>query len=541
MSAKIVLRPGVHIGEPAAEDDENFLRECFVDLPIVDQLRDIDSSKCVLLGRTGAGKTAILNHIEGASDNSIRIDPKDVSFDYIANSSIISFLINEGCDLSILFQLLWRHILFTKSIQCYFETQPLLEKAMQRVFDSNNPAKKYYEKYADRFWLEHDEVLREISDGFERSVAGEIKAALGSDFAKLEAGSSASLSLTGSQRKEIIARTKKAVSDLQIRELARAIEALNTLMENRQKRYYVLIDDLDLDWADNNFKYSLIRALIDATKSFRKVRNVKVLAALRSDLYERAMLADESDSLQPEKYEGITCEIKWSLSDLKKVVDNRIDYLFKSTYTKQGVKFSDIFPESLRKQDTFEYLVERTLFRPRDIIAFVNVILDRAAGAININSRNVSDSEAEYSKKRFEALCREWSILHPHLKIYLELLKGRTGKNNIADIAVREIIFDICLAVDDAQRDNQHRDSVVVQCDIYAKRENLTKLRDVATSLLAVLYKVGAIELKLAKGDIYRACYRNEPVILANQISIDAAFSVSPMLWRSLGITPNLG
>jgi hypothetical protein len=99
----------------------------------------------------------------------------------------------------------------------------------------------------------------------------------------------------------------------------------------------------------------------------------------------------------------------------------------------------------------------------------------------------------------------------------------------------------VCLNVDEAQKDEQHKDSVVIQCEIYSKRENPSKLRDVAANLLSVLYKSGAIELKLSKGDIYRACFRNEPVILPEQIGLDAAFTVGPMLWRSLGITPNLG
>lgn len=268
---------------------------------------------------------------------------------------------------------------------------------------------------------------------------------------------------------------------------------------------------------------------------------MKVLIALRSDLFERALIEDDTGTVQTEKYEGITCEIKWTSSLLRDVVDSRIRHLFESVYTKQSVSFYDIFPASVRKQNTFDYLIERTLYRPRDIIAFINTILDRAAGSSNITPKNITDSEAEYSKRRHDALCQEWKILHPHLKTYLSFLRGRTGKNDFSEIAAREVIVDVCLALFDEHKDGQHRDSVVVQCEIYSKRENPSKLRDVAAALLATLYKVGAIELKLSKGDIFRACYRNEPVILPEQIGLDAAYMVSPILWRSLGITPNLG
>lgn len=541
MTNKIILRPGVHIGEPAAEYDTEFLKECFVDLPIVEQIRDMNSSKCILLGRTGSGKTAILKHIEETSGQSIRIEPATISFDYIGNSNIIAFLISVGCDVRLLFQLLWKHILCTKAIKCYFESRSVFEKALDRISSADRTARTYFEKYGDRFWVEHDEALREISTGFEQKLASELRGSLGDDFAKVEAGLAAHLKVSAAQRKEIVARTKRAVSELQIRELAHAIEALNELMENRQKNYYIIIDDLDLDWADNEIKHGLIRALIESVRSFRKIRNVKVLVALRSDLYERAISLSDAEGIQPEKFEGITVVIKWNQRELRSLVEKRINHLFRYKYIKQGIKLYDVFPQTVRKQDTFEYLVERTLMRPRDIIAFVNIILDRAAGSANVSPRNITDAEAEYSKKRYQALCHEWMTLHPCLDIYLKFLRERTGKNEVKYIAVRELIVDICLEVDDALPEGAHRDIVVRQCDVYSKRENEYRMRDVAFALLSVLYKVGAIHLKLSKGDVYKASYRDEPFILPEQITLDAAFTVSPVLWRTLGITPNLG
>lgn len=52
----IIYRQGVHIGEISAEDDEVFLTECFVAQDFYSQLLDMDSSKSIILGRTGSGK-----------------------------------------------------------------------------------------------------------------------------------------------------------------------------------------------------------------------------------------------------------------------------------------------------------------------------------------------------------------------------------------------------------------------------------------------------------------------------------------------------
>lgn len=541
MANKIILRSGVHIGEPAAEDDMFFLKECFVALPIIDQLTDIDSSKCVLLGRTGSGKTAILQHIESTHGNVTRINPSEVSFKYISNSNLINFLVDLDFDLNVLFQLLWKHVIFTKTVKIYFESKTVFEKALDRLLDKKNPARSYFEAYGDSFWIEQDEIIREVSEGFESRLASELKVALGEDFAKVEAGLAASVAVSGALKKEILARAKKAVSDLQIQELGRAIDSLNDLMENKQKKYYILIDDIDLDWVENKIKYPMIRSLVESVKNFRKVRCTKVILALRSDVYERALLSMNSESFQPEKYEGIVLEIRWNQADLRKIIDRRIDYLFKKKYTKQGVRMYDLFPKSIRKNDTFDFIVERTLMRPRDLIAFVNLILDRAAGATVITPRHITDSEPEYSKKRYQALCYEWKSMHPNLGIYLSFLKGRTGKIEISDIAARDIVVDICLHVDEAQKEGAHKDGVVRQCEIYAKRENEARLLSVAATLLSILYKVGAISLKLNKGDPYKFCFHDESYILPEQISLETAFTVVPMLWRTLGITPNIG
>ena len=72
----IKLRPGANIGAPAAEDDHAYLRDCFVDLPLVDALKDIGSPHSILLGRTGSGKSAMIWHLSETLANTSRVDPK---------------------------------------------------------------------------------------------------------------------------------------------------------------------------------------------------------------------------------------------------------------------------------------------------------------------------------------------------------------------------------------------------------------------------------------------------------------------------------
>lgn len=65
------------IGSNAAESDDAFLVPCFVHYPPVAQCKDVHSSGMILLGRTGAGKTAIIQHIQNSVDKTSVIDPSE--------------------------------------------------------------------------------------------------------------------------------------------------------------------------------------------------------------------------------------------------------------------------------------------------------------------------------------------------------------------------------------------------------------------------------------------------------------------------------
>src|SRR5260370_35073153 len=55
------------------------------------------------------------------------------------------------------------------------------------------------------------------------------------------------------------------------------------------KQIHILIDKLDEHWVDVSIRFKLIRSLIESLKSFRRISNLKILVALRSDVLERGV------------------------------------------------------------------------------------------------------------------------------------------------------------------------------------------------------------------------------------------------------------
>ncbi|UPK38207.1 hypothetical protein IVB18_13640 [Bradyrhizobium sp. 186] len=96
-------------------------------------------------------------------------------------------------------------------------------------------------------------------------------------------------------------------------------------------------------------------------------------------------------------------------------------------------KIAERFRRDDRKQrslnvDPFEYMVERTLMRPRDIIAFVNECLRPAQGKYEVPATIIKQAEIEFSRIRREALEQEWQSAFPSIKKLLDFLGTRRSR-----------------------------------------------------------------------------------------------------------------
>lgn len=314
--AKIRLRAGASIGQPAAEDDVKFLKDSFVNHPAINALVDVSSHQSILLGRTGAGKSAILWHLEQTLPNVSKVDPKEVAFEYVGNSPIIRQLSAVGVDLHTLYEYLWTHVLTLHFIRECLGVQSAdgLMSVISSLRDlvwkdkKREIAVNYLEKYAGNFWNTVDEVSSEVSEVIAEKLAGEVGLSAQAFKAKVEGG----YDWKNEEKKLLKHRAQQAISGLQMRELK---EAINALAERTSKgnTYYVLIDNLDGAWAgDDLTQYALIRALIESLKTFRRIPNLKIVVAMREDLYEATTRATTDRHFQAEKLEGIIVRLRWN-------------------------------------------------------------------------------------------------------------------------------------------------------------------------------------------------------------------------------------
>nr|WP_249541339.1 hypothetical protein [Escherichia coli] len=201
--------------------------------------------------------------------------------------------------------------------------------------------------------------------------------------------------------------------------------------DDPQKNYYIIIDQLDDNWAENDTRYKFIRALIEEIKVFRKIKNIKIIAALRLDLLRSVFNITRGSGFQEEKYESYILDIKWTSQQLTELVQKRVREVYKRQYTREDVTIKDIFPKAKGGHlgiTPIEYIIERTLFRPRDVLQYVNECFNVALNRERISWDSIHKAEAVYSLKRLRSLKEEWGDIYPSFEETIEILRNLPDK-----------------------------------------------------------------------------------------------------------------
>lgn len=536
------FRKHASIGAAAAEEDKTFLSECFIDNGDLEPLIDCADRRRIILGRTGAGKSALLLRLAEVTD-ALVINPEALSFNYLSNSTVLQFFLEAGVKLDLFFKLLWRHVFTVELLRVRYDitsgqnARSFVDRITERLSGRDahkERALKYLLQWGDKFWEDTEYRIKEITHKVEKDLTASIKAAI--PVVDLAAGAAAKL--TEEERGEVVRRGKSVINNIQMRELTDVLTFLNEdVFPDESQQYYICIDRLDENWVDEALRYLLIRSLIETIRDFLQVRNVKIVAALRTDLIERVFRFTRDPGFQEEKYRSLYLNLRWTTSQLLQVLDARVNYLVRQTYTKKPVGYADIFPKKLdKKHDTASYLIDRTLMRPRDLIEFVNNIVERAAGKAMLTKEMVFEGEGSYSRHRLRSLQDEWITDYPSLIDCITLLKKQPRCFKLGSL-VREQVEEFCLTYSIENPSYSRRDLLSVQARAVA--DGINSWESFLCSLFHVFYIAGIVGLKNESFEGYQWSHVGSSSVVGDTIGLDTSIMVHPMFYRVLGIRPN--
>lgn len=531
-----------NVGFADAAEDSKFLQESFIDNGELAVLEDVTNPISIIVGRTGSGKTALIEKILENQERSVKIYPDQLALVYLSDNLLFKFFNEIGVKLDPFFNFLWKHIFITELIQLYkkgsdktsklnFITELITRGKQGRL---SKDITDYLETYGENFWLSTEKRVKEEVKKYEKQIAQGMDANLKANIFAAEATakvqSERNLNVSEEQKIELIDRGREVVSSLQIKTISGIFDLLSEEMNDSKKKYFILIDKLDEDWVNDELRYRIIRSLLEVVRDFNnRMQNSKICVAIREDLIGRVFRNTRDSGFQEEKFEALYAKLIWNESELLNLLDLRIKQISKDKFSK-SLSLIDTLPGKIGKQGATSYLIDRTMMRPRDLIWFFNHCIKAAPNKNQFTQDDITRAELQYSESRLSALDYEWSVDYPNLTSLILMLKKYPQIFKEAD---RILAFhDSCL--------NFVTKTVEKQDKIYKtifERLNEGNQEGLFRDLMSILYLVGAIGIKNDHfvGVIWS--FNGERKVFSD-FDLDTKYYVHPSLWKILGNRP---
>lgn len=319
-----------------------------------------------------------------------------------------------------------------------------------------------------------------------------------------------------------------------MRELSDIVDTVDHILDDPQRPYYIIVDRLDENWVDDSLRYLLIRALIETVRDFTPVANLKIVVAIRYDLLERVFHRTRDSGFQQEKYRSQFLDLSWTSQQLTEIVDKRLPQLVSFRYGKLAITHKEVLPrlKGSRNKTAIEYMIDRTLMRPRDIIVFFNLCIAQAIGKDRITMQNLKAAEGLYSRDRLDSLQYEWYTDYPNLARFAEAILSRMPHRFTVDDLDAGRLQDVAL---EAVIENLNRDDPVVSAS-YSLVDERISVPEFKLFIANVFYSVGLLGLKRLTSESFNYVGTGMRSISKTEITKRSHAEIHPCFWRALGI-----
>lgn len=555
-----ITREQSNLGGLVAERDAD-LSTLYVENGYLNSALDHADHRCFVIGRTGSGKSALLRMVDGRvpGENVLSLTASDFTFREIDLSEGISHLHQLGGNLGYLFKTIWKYLLVVALLKRRYrdlrERKGVIQRLMMAVFDPKRARAyefllKNEELYGERSFADRLSVMVERLDttvkatfntrGFRVTPAsfelGEATLTLdlngdiaGSSRIEGGGGTPNSRRQLGHEISTIVEREWDVVA------LQQVIELLESDFLAGQ-RYWVLVDDLDKAFSESRLSADFIKALFEVIMEMSHLSSVRFLVALRTNIFSGLQF------YQREKVHAHCMTLRWNESELRSILEQRVRWSFRHP-TLEAFSRGSIFPATVREGDrqvpTIEYLLSRTLERPRDLILFAQMCLEEGLGRDSVGGEAIARAEKRYSSSRIEAIEDEWAEQYPALSTILGGFRTVKRKFDVSELERRleEILFQSLAEAESGD---------TLGIGWYASRWSLTidglsGEKGPAFRLARVLWEVGALGVRGPNGGGWQYCYRGAmPPVFERSRLQDQAFAIHPMFHAALDITTEL-
>lgn len=406
-------------GAPAAERDIGIgLLDYFYETNAFNRIQA--RQKVIVLGNRGSGKSAIFKVFADKERKSgtivIELKPEDYSYEMF--STVLSKE-HEGSWAKIgAYTAAWKYLLLVLTMKELVRKKPTLKR---------DAAEKIHVYLRDNHKMEQKNPLDFLLSYLKRIE----KVKLG----KIDIGFKA--------------------NDLgtlyKIEELAPLIPSIKELCGIY--KVVILIDELDKGWDASEDAKAFVGGLFQACMSINEItERLTVYMSLRQEIYDDIpALFDDA-----QKYRDVMEIVEWDESTLLSMISKRIQFGLSDKFESAEKAWNSVFSEIIqyRGAKSFNYMVDRTLYRPREMILFCSECIehiqkygdkDQYGHNFPINYDVISNAEVSYSDKRIKDVAAEYKFQYPGLLSLFDVFRGKTYSLEY------EELWEICAEISQAK------------------------------------------------------------------------------------------
>lgn len=424
----------IDFGKVSAERDD-LLSRYFFDNGVLKAVCDSPTSFLVL-GRKGAGKTAIFRHLTenprsflGADDLLVPLSFEDY------NWNIHALLTNEKKAESMLYKQSWRFVVLVESLKAIAEwfsrtgTAPPSQiaaatKLLERLFDS--PVPTIYQIVGRK--------LLSLS-GFRLPKAG----------LDLEGGGLDSVSVDGGEISFEQVRTDQSLRQHLSENMENLIEHLDRALSDTREKWpttFVCFDRVDEAWDEVSYDVSrkVIAGLVAACDSINAQYKGKLrpIVFLREDIFDSLSLND-ANKLR----EDCGALLHWTRDSIASLILRRVNYFAEQHGQPLVTSLDALFDKTEMRQGArpSRYILLRTMMRPRDLISLLNRTVDTMKDKANdpfsddavvfdkLECDSIYDAEPGYSEWLKLEVLEEWKVQRPSIVSLFNAIQNHGSTN----------------------------------------------------------------------------------------------------------------
>jgi hypothetical protein len=427
-SSVVAVRPPqkllekLDLGDIAAENEVKQLREYFVQTGQYNEARRGHAR--LVIGRKGSGKTAIFYAVRDSipkTHGHLVLEMKPEGHQFTKLREAVLTRLSQG---------LQEHTLTA------FWTFILLCELCRNVID-RDPSWAQRDPERHQVFVE----LQQLSDKLMPNDTGDFSERLLRQVDRLAARFEALGELTPARITELLFTTEIP-----------QLEGVVASYLAHKSEVWMLIDNLDKGWSTRGATPEdilIIRTLLDATRKLQRQLDrhgvaLYSLVFLRNDIYD-LLVRHTSD-----RDKDTAVIVDWDDPEVfKELVHQRI----KSATGLNG-SFDDVwstaFERNVGTQDSFRFVVDRTLMRPRDLIRFLRKAVEVSVnrGHQRVQADDFTTAEASYSEELLLSINYEVGDVSSR---YVDLLYHFIGCQTVMAVSEAERIVTAAVGVDNCE------------------------------------------------------------------------------------------